>query len=80
LTKGLIGENIFIWGKEIQIWMVKDSIRILEGLINFIEDLFVRKINFWSQFGYWLEEIEVWGLKLDFGRFNWLNYCEKNRV
>jgi hypothetical protein len=24
--------------------------RILKGLINFIEDLIVRKINFWNQF------------------------------
>jgi hypothetical protein len=50
LTKGPIGENIFIWGKEIQIWIGKDSIRILEGLINFIEDLIARKIIFRSQF------------------------------
>ena len=32
--------------------MSKDSKRILEGLINFIEDLIARKfIFFWSQFG-----------------------------
>jgi len=50
LTKGSIGENIFIWGKEIQIWIGKDLMRILKGLINFIEDLIVRKNSFWSQF------------------------------
>jgi len=50
LKKGLIGENIFIWGKEIQIWRGKDSMRVLEDLINFIEDLIVREIDFWSQF------------------------------
>jgi hypothetical protein len=49
--KSFIGKNIFIWGKEIQIWMIKDSMRILVSLINFIENLFARKINFWSQFG-----------------------------
>jgi hypothetical protein len=32
-------------GKEIQIWIGKDSIRILEGLINFIEDLVARRID-----------------------------------
>jgi len=48
LTKGPIGENIFIWGKEIQIWIGKDLKRILEGLINFIEDLIARTIDFWS--------------------------------
>jgi capsule polysaccharide export protein KpsC/LpsZ len=50
-TKGPIDENIFIWGKEIHIWMVKDSMRILKGLIIFIEDLFVRKINFGVNLG-----------------------------
>jgi hypothetical protein len=43
LTKELFGENICIWGKEIQIWMSKDLMRILEGLANFIEDLIARK-------------------------------------
>jgi hypothetical protein len=33
LTKGSISENIFILGKEIQIWIGKDLMRILEGLI-----------------------------------------------
>jgi hypothetical protein len=51
IDKGLIGENIFIWGEEIQIWIGKDSMRILEGLINLIEDLIAGKINFLSQFG-----------------------------
>jgi len=51
LTKGPIGENIFIWGKEIQIWIGKDSMRIFKGLINLIEDLIARKISFWNQFG-----------------------------
>jgi hypothetical protein len=46
LTKDPFGQNIFIWGKEIQIWMSKDSMTILKGLINFIEDLIARKINF----------------------------------
>jgi hypothetical protein len=50
-TKGLIGENIFIWGKEIHIWMVKDSMKILKGLIIFIEDLFVWKISFGVNLG-----------------------------
>jgi len=36
----------FIWGKEIQIWINKDSMRILEGLINFIKDLIAREISF----------------------------------
>jgi hypothetical protein len=48
LTKGPIGENIFIWCKEIQICIGKDSMRILEGLINFIKDLIARKIDFLS--------------------------------
>jgi hypothetical protein len=51
IDKGLIGENIFIWGEEIQIWIGKDSMRILEGLINLIEDLIAGKIKFLSQFG-----------------------------
>jgi hypothetical protein len=46
LAKGSIDEIIFIWGIKTQIWIGKDSIRILEGLINFIENLIVRKINF----------------------------------
>jgi len=46
IDKRPIGDNIFIWGKEIQIWMSKVSIRILKGLINFIEDLIARKISF----------------------------------
>ena len=50
LTKGSFGENIFIWSKEIQIWIGKDLIRILEGLFNFFEDLIARKIDIWSQF------------------------------
>jgi hypothetical protein len=50
VTKGLIAKNIFIWGKKIQIWMVKELMTILQVLINFIDDLFARKISFWSQF------------------------------
>jgi len=46
LIKDPFGENIFILNKKIQIWMTKNSIRILEGLINFIEDLLVRKGSF----------------------------------
>jgi hypothetical protein len=38
----------FYLGKEIQIWIGKDLKRILEGLINFIEDLIARTIDFWS--------------------------------
>jgi len=48
LTKGPIGENIFIWGKEMKILMFKDPIRILKDLINFIKDLIAREISFWS--------------------------------
>ena len=51
LTKDSTGENIFVWGKGTQIWMGKDKMRILEGLINFIKDLIAMKISFWSQFG-----------------------------
>jgi hypothetical protein len=46
LTKGLIGDIFFIWGKKIEIWIGKGSIKFLKGLINFIEDLIARKINF----------------------------------
>jgi hypothetical protein len=46
LTNGLFGENILIEGKEIQIWIGKKSMRILECLINFIGDLIARKIYF----------------------------------
>jgi len=38
--------DFFFWVKEIQIWMGKDSMRILEGLINFIEDLIARNQSF----------------------------------
>ena len=37
---------IYISGKEIQIWMIKDSMRVLESLINFIKNLITMKINF----------------------------------
>ena len=36
--------------KEIQNWMFKDSTEIFQGLIEFIEGLIARKIDFWSQF------------------------------
>jgi hypothetical protein len=36
----------FIYGKEIQTLIDKDSMRILEGSINFIEDSIARKNNF----------------------------------
>ena len=36
---------------EIQIWMVKDLMRILEGLIKFIEELITRKSVFRINFG-----------------------------
>jgi len=42
IPKGPISENIFIW-------VFKDSIGILEGLIKFI-DLITMKISFYSQF------------------------------
>jgi len=56
--------------------MSKDSMRTLEGLINFIEGLIERKISFWSQFGSELEEIEFWVLKLNFESFN----CETIKI
>jgi len=39
--------------------MFKDSIEIFQGLIEFIEGLIAIKIDFWSQFRLWLEEIKV---------------------
>jgi hypothetical protein len=45
LAKDSFGENIFIWGKEIQIWIGMDSMRVLECLINFIEDFIARRID-----------------------------------
>jgi hypothetical protein len=45
LTKRPIGENIFL-GKETQIWIGKESMRILKGLIKYIDDLIARKIDF----------------------------------
>jgi len=51
IDKGPHWWKYFYLGKETQIWICKDSMRILEGLINFIEDLIARKISFWSQFG-----------------------------
>jgi hypothetical protein len=46
IDKGPIGENIFIWGKEMKILMFKDPIRISKDLINFIKDLIAREISF----------------------------------
>jgi hypothetical protein len=63
--------------------MVKKSMTILKGLINFIEDLFARKISFWCQFGVNWKKLKFGGLKLHFSRFNWLNHelnCEKIKV
>jgi len=51
LTKSPIDENICTWGKEIQIWIVKDSKRILEGLINLNEELITRKLVFGVDLG-----------------------------
>jgi len=67
LTKDPFSESICIWGKEIEIWIRKDLMSILKGLINFIEDLIVRKINFFESI--WVligrncssrTEIELW--------------------
>ena len=44
LTKGPIGENIFISGKEIQIWIGKGSMRNFEGL-NCKKNLFLKSIQ-----------------------------------
>jgi hypothetical protein len=46
INKGAHWWNYFYLGKEIKLWIGKDLIRILEGLINFIEDLIGRKIDF----------------------------------
>jgi hypothetical protein len=59
LTKDLFGENICIRGKEIQIWISKDLMSILEGLIIFIKDLIARKINFLESISVKSEEIKV---------------------
>jgi hypothetical protein len=44
----LIDKRYFYLGKKIQIWMSNVSIRILKGLINFIEDLIASKISFFG--------------------------------
>jgi hypothetical protein len=44
--------------------------RILEGFINFIEDLIARKINFLESMWMLIEKIKVWGLNLNFEKFN----------
>ena len=38
--------------REIQNWMFKDSIRIFQGLIEFIEGLIARKIDFEINLGF----------------------------
>jgi hypothetical protein len=67
IDKRLIQWIFFIWDKEIQIWINKGPIMILEGLINFIEDLIARKIDFLKSI--WVlvrrnwsleSEIELW--------------------
>jgi len=45
-NKNSITKKILIWEKPIQNWSFKNSIRIFQGLIEFIEDLIVRKISF----------------------------------
>jgi hypothetical protein len=45
-NKNHITKKILIWEKTIQNWLFKNSIRIFQGLIEFIEDLIVRKIGF----------------------------------
>jgi hypothetical protein len=44
--EGSINKEKFNMRKEIQNWMFKDSIEIFQGLIEFIEGLIARKINF----------------------------------
>jgi len=51
LKKDLIGENIFILGKEIQIWIGTNLIRILKCLINFTQDFITRKSVFGVNMG-----------------------------
>jgi hypothetical protein len=46
INKGAHWWKYFYLGKEIKLWIGKDLIKILEGLINFIEDLIGRKIDF----------------------------------
>jgi hypothetical protein len=72
LTKGLIDENIFIWDKKIQIWIGKDSMKILEGLINLIEDLIIRKISFGVNLGVNWNKLKS-GVLIFFRSFNWMN-------
>ena len=45
-NKNHITKKILIWEKTIQNWLFKNSIRIFQGLIEFIESLIVRKIGF----------------------------------
>ena len=45
-NKNHITKKILIWEKTIQNWLFKNSIRIFQGLIEFIEDLIVRKLSF----------------------------------
>jgi hypothetical protein len=59
MTRGKVGDPILIYKRPIR-WkyffrvkkykfrMTKDSMRILEGLINFIEDLIAGKISFFE--------------------------------
>ena len=50
-NKNPINKKILIWEKTIQNWLFKNSIRIFQGLIEFIEGLNVRKFGFKVQFG-----------------------------
>jgi len=45
-NKNPITKKILIWEKTIQNWLFKNSIRIFQGLIEFIKGLIVRKISF----------------------------------
>ena len=45
-NKGLIDKGKFNVRRKIQNWMFKDSIGFSQGLIAFIENLIVRKIDF----------------------------------
>jgi len=65
--------KIFLFGiKKIQIWIGKDSMKILEGLINLIEDLIVRKISFRVNLGVNWNKLKS-GVLIFFRSFNWMN-------
>jgi hypothetical protein len=61
IDKGPHWWYFFIWGKKIEIWIGKGSIKFLKGLINFIEDLIARKINFKVNLGLKWKKIKFQG-------------------